>query len=147
MKSFPLMRWLPTACSGRDGNGSVLLDSFGLAKKERITNAKEFEHAYKNGAISKSGCLLIRSLSNNLGYSRLGIAVSKKLFPSAVTRNRIKRLIREAFRLNKQQLPKGIDLIVGVRSFAIPLRRDDGKGLKPFTLPEIQAGLMGLFAG
>jgi ribonuclease P protein component len=108
---------------------------FGLSKKERITKAGEFEHAYKNGVISKSGCLIIRSRPNNLKYSRLGVAVSKKLFPSAVARNRIKRLIREAFRLNKHQLPRGLDLIVGVRP----------KGPNPFTLQEIQNGLIGSF--
>ncbi|MBI5779957.1 MAG: ribonuclease P protein component [Planctomycetes bacterium] len=107
--------------------------SFGLSRKERITNAGEFEHVYKNGAISKSGCLIIRARPNNLEYSRLGIAASKKSFPSAVMRNRIKRLVREAFRLNKHQLPKGLDLIVGVRP----------KGPKPFKLQEIQDGLIG----
>ncbi len=111
------------------------MQPFGLSKKERITKAGEFERAYKNGAISKTGCLIIRSLPNNLGYSRLGIAVSKKSFPSAVTRNRIKRLVREAFRLNKHRLPKGLDLIVGVRT----------KGPKSFTLPEIQSDLMAVF--
>ena len=108
---------------------------FGLSRKERITNAREFEYAYKNGAIKKTGCLIIRTLANNLGYSRLGIAVSKKLFPSSVVRNRIKRMIREAFRLNKHQLPKGLDLIIGIRS----------NGPKSFTLPTIQAGLADAF--
>jgi len=109
----------------------------GLSRKERITNGGEFERAYKNGAISKSGCLIIRALPNNLGYSRLGIAVSKKLFPSSVTRNRIRRLIREAFRLNKHQLPKGMDLIIGVRH----------NEPKSFTLPAVQSGLMKVFIG
>lgn len=113
------------------------MKSFGLAKKERIVNAKEFEQVYKNGVISKSGCLIIRARPNKLDYSRMGIAVSKKLFPSSVNRNRIKRLIREAFRLNKHQFPKGLDLIVGIRS----------KGLKSFTLPEIQSRLIEAFAG
>ncbi len=109
--------------------------NFGLSRKERITNTREFEHAYKNGTISKSGCLIIRFLPNNLEYSRLGIAVSKKLFPKAVTRNRIRRLIREAFRLNKHQLPKGLDLIIGVRP----------NGPKSFTLAEIQSNLTRVF--
>ena len=120
------------------------MKSFGLSKKERIANVGEFERAYKNGVIKKTGCLIIRSLPNNLGYSRLGIAVSKKLFPSAVRRNRIKRLIREAFRLNKRQLPKGLDLIVGISSASLS---GGTKRPKPFTLPAIQSGLMRAFAG
>jgi len=108
---------------------------FGLSKQERIVNDKEFEHVYKTGTIRKSGCLIVRSLANNLKYSRLGVAVSKKIFRNAVTRNRIKRLIREAFRLNKYQLPKGIDFIVGVRF----------KDAKSFTLPGIKSGLTDTF--
>lgn len=113
------------------------MKQFGLPKQERIVNDKEFEHVYKNGAIRKSGCLIIRFLTNKLEYPRLGIAVSKKIFRSAVARNRIKRLIREAFRLNKHQLPRGTDFIIGIRV--------KGKDLKSVTLSAIQAGLADVF--
>lgn len=39
--------------------------------------------------------------SNALGYSRLGLVVAKKNVPSAVRRNRVKRVLREFFRRNK----------------------------------------------
>jgi ribonuclease P protein component len=45
---------------------------------------------------------------------RLGVTVSRKVGP-AVTRNRVKRLIREAFRLNQHQLPTSWDLVVVAR--------------------------------
>lgn len=47
---------------------------------------------------------------NDLGYSRLGIAISRKCSPRAVVRNRIKRVIRESFRLRKPKLG-AVDLV------------------------------------
>lgn len=52
--------------------------------------------------------------ANTVGCSRLGISVTKKT-GSAVDRNRIKRIIREAFRLHRQQFPKYSDIVVTVR--------------------------------
>jgi len=48
---------------------------------------------------------------NQLGHPRLGMAISRKVAPSAVTRNCIKRLVRESFRAYKAQLGS-LDLVV-----------------------------------
>lgn len=48
---------------------------------------------------------------NRLAYPRLGMAISRKHAPQAVTRNRVKRLIREAFRTRQQELA-GYDLVI-----------------------------------
>ncbi|MFH1230744.1 MAG: ribonuclease P protein component [Planctomycetota bacterium] len=116
------------------------MKQFGLSKKERVVNDKEFEKVYKEGTIRKNGRVIIRYLPNDLGYSRLGIAVSKKVFRKAVNRNRIRRLIREAFRLNKNQLPKGLDIIISIR--ITPDNKESH-----ITLPEIQTELLKIFAG
>jgi ribonuclease P protein component len=54
--------------------------------------------------------LTLYALPNTLGYPRLGITISRKCSPSAVGRNRIRRIIREAFRVRKQDLG-GVDLV------------------------------------
>jgi len=58
-------------------------------------------------------------LPNEESYNRLGISVHRKT-GNAVRRNRIKRLIRESFRLNRDQLPPSCDIVFTVRpGFAI----------------------------
>ena len=57
---------------------------------------------------------------NNSGGARLGLAISKKNLPSAVQRNRVKRLIRESFRRHKKELA-GKDLVVMARKNLEPV--------------------------
>ena len=66
-----------------------------------------FEHALRNS--DQAFTVLVRH--NNLGYPRLGLAVSKKCSPKAVKRQRIKRLIRESFRTWQFRLPVA-DIVV-----------------------------------
>ncbi len=87
------------------------MSTFEFPSERRIKAGADFQSAYATGIkVSQDGILLI-GRPNDLGFSRLGLSVSKKHGP-AVTRNRIKRLFREAFRLSYAQLPEGFDLVV-----------------------------------
>jgi len=119
------------------------MKQFGLSKEEKILSNRDFDRIYKEGKSRRKGTITVRFLPNNLEFSRLGIAVSKKVFRHAVERNRIKRLIREAFRLNKANLPKGLDMVVGVRINQINTEKHNINKL--FNLKEIQADLMQVF--
>lgn len=74
-------------------------------------------------------------MPNNLAFNRRGILVSKKNAPTAVAINRIKRLLKEAYRTNKHKLKSGFDLIIGFQGAV-------GNKIK---LSEIQNNLLGIF--
>ncbi len=60
------------------------------------------------------GPVTVYALPNELGHGRMGISISRRV-GTAVRRNRIKRLLREAFRLMQYEFPRGYDLVVVVR--------------------------------
>ena len=66
---------------------------------------------YQQGVRSYSEHFTIIECKNQTGISRLGITVSKKV-GNAVQRNRIKRLIREYFRLNRSRLSTPRDIVI-----------------------------------
>ena len=69
---------------------------------------KDSDFSYRQAAVS------IRGKYNHLGYPRIGYSIPKRGTKLAFRRNRLKRLVKEAFRLNAHRLPK-MDLIVLVR--------------------------------
>jgi ribonuclease P protein component len=79
---------------------------------ERIKHPDDFRRAFERRRSESDGILVIYGVENGLAHPRLGISVSRKKVRDATARNRIKRLIREAFRLSKAALPSGVDLIV-----------------------------------
>jgi ribonuclease P protein component len=83
--------------------------SFG--KELRLRKQAEFDRAYQAKLFAADDVLIVNGCANGLAHSRLGLSVSKKV-GNAVVRNRWKRLIREAFRQSKSELPSGLDLVV-----------------------------------
>lgn len=79
---------------------------------ERINHPRDFQRAFDRRRSASNESLIVYGVENGLDYTRLGISVSKKKIRRAADRNRAKRLIREAFRLSKAELPVGIDLVV-----------------------------------
>jgi len=80
-------------------------------REHRIRAPRDFDRIYKTRVFAADDVLVVNGDRNDLTHSRLGLSVSKKA-GNAVVRNRWKRLIREAFRLARAQLPAGIDLVV-----------------------------------
>ena len=71
-------------------------------------------------------------LENGLGKNRLGISVSKKV-GNSIVRHRLKRLVKESYRLNESVFEEGLDIVVVVRTTA-----------KDRTYKEIESALLHL---
>jgi ribonuclease P protein component len=84
---------------------------FGFKKRERISHPQDFRRLMKSGKRVHSGNLLLFIQENALGFHRLGIVVKKEVGPASY-RNRIKRYLREFFRLNKHRIGGSLDLII-----------------------------------
>ncbi|MDX2454131.1 ribonuclease P protein component [Desulfosarcina sp.] len=85
-----------------------------FTKADRIRTSIEYRALSKNGNRYYNDYFVIISQANQASRSRLGITVSKKV-GNAVTRNRIKRIIREHFRLNRRILPDRLDINIIAR--------------------------------
>ena len=78
----------------------------------------EFRRMYAKGKSGVSSCLVVYYRKNRLGHNRLGVTVSTKL-GHAVVRNRVRRRLREIFRLNQSGLAQGYDMILVARTRAV----------------------------
>jgi len=77
----------------------------------------EFRRAYSKGKSASNKCFVVYVRKNGKNVTRLGITVSAKL-GNAVHRNRIRRRIRECYRVNESSFPKGFDIVVVARGYS-----------------------------
>lgn len=82
--------------------------------KYKIRKGWEYRFIYRNGRRKSSRFFVLYYIKTNLGYSRFGISASKKL-GGAVTRNRIKRLLREVIRLRDDVKDMSMDIVIVAR--------------------------------
>lgn len=103
-------------------------------KKYKLRKNAEFRTVYRRGKSISNELLVLyiyRNGKNN--FNRFGVSVSKKVGKSVV-RNRVRRLIKESYRLNSHELKQGYDLVVIART------NSKGKNYK-----HIEGSLMNLF--
>ena len=86
-------------------------------KSVRVLKQADFDRVYRGDVFAADEVLVIKGAANDLDRIRLGLSISRKV-GNAVVRNRWKRVIREAFRLQRPQLPTGLDVVVRPRKGA-----------------------------
>ena len=82
-----------------------------LTRDERIRREADYERVYARRCTVRDEILQICACENGLAHSRVGLSVGRR-WGKANVRNRLRRLFREAFRLSKQRLPTGLDLVL-----------------------------------
>ncbi len=80
-------------------------------KKCHLRKSSDFQRVRHGGKSRHTGHFIIVVLERSNSLTRLGLTVSRKV-GGAVQRNRVKRLIREFFRIHLNSLPKGIDISI-----------------------------------
>lgn len=82
-------------------------------RRFRLSGIRQFDAVFEGRRRVRLGPLTVFWKDNSLPHSRLGISISRKV-GSAPVRNRIKRLLRESFRLGQHDAPAGYDLVIVV---------------------------------
>lgn len=71
----------------------------------RLLNKADFDRVFADNQRARTDFLLVMARPNQVEHPRLGMIVAKRLLPRAVDRNRVKRCVRECFRLALPDLP------------------------------------------
>lgn len=90
------------------------MKSYTFPRELRLLTPSQFSPVFDRPVKAVSDHFTLLAKFNNLDHPRLGLTIAKKKEKTAVGRNRIKRNIRESFRLNQDNLPN-IDLVVLAR--------------------------------
>ena len=98
---------------------------FSLSRSERITKTSDFQRILKNGLFYNGKALRLGVSRNELGVSRIGVSLRKHIFRLAVSRNKLRRHIKEIFRLSKEKLAKGYDFIAIPKAAAAGLEYEE----------------------
>jgi ribonuclease P protein component len=86
--------------------------SAGLPRQARLRAASEFQNVFAKPIVSADRCFKILARRNDRERPRLGMAVSRQVDRKAVGRNRIKRVVRESFRLYFRDRSPPLDFVV-----------------------------------
>ncbi|MCZ6561047.1 MAG: ribonuclease P protein component [Gammaproteobacteria bacterium] len=99
---------MPTIVSSKDCS---------FQRHQRLISKADFCRIFEKNQRSSDQLFTVLGNHNDLGYARLGMAISMKAAGNAVHRNRLKRTVRESFRRAGSTLP-AIDFVVMVRGAA-----------------------------
>lgn len=93
---------------------------FHFSRDLKLLTAEDYKNVFAKAQRFGNYSFTILARESGLNYPRLGLAISKKSAKRAVDRNRIKRILRESFRMNQHNLPC-VDIIAMCKPSAVKL--------------------------
>jgi ribonuclease P protein component len=109
------MRSSPAPAEGPQshrGPGSGAAADKGLSRRQRVTDAATFREAFDGGQRYAGACMVLLPRRGKDAALRLGVVASRKTLRRAVDRARAKRLMREAYRLNRFRFSGECDVVL-----------------------------------
>jgi len=98
-----------------------------LTRGQRISQSRLFQEAYDHGS-RHVGRLMVLWLRSGPGAAlRLGVVASKRSFRRAVDRARVKRLLREAYRLSRHRYQGAYDVVLIARRPLLDVKRQEAE--------------------
>jgi len=115
-----------------------------FAKNKRLVSNGQFKEVLAGGLRVSDGLLTLYMAKNDCGCPRLGVSVGKSC-GGAVVRNRIKRLLREAFRQSQDRIPAGFDYLLMIsRNYTKSDKSGPKEAIRQLTFQQVRASLLSL---
>ena len=90
---------------------------FSFSHQNRLSGSENFTRVFQKGRRSADHFFTVLYVANDTDCARLGFAISRKRVSKATARNRIRRLVRESFRHNRQTVGN-VDIVIIARETA-----------------------------